>query len=186
MRYFAYTLFVLLTITAFGCKTEIKDQYTDQIDSAIAVIEAAQQAANALPVEKLKKVKPVYAKYVEFFSNEYDDLSDTSFYMNELQDMANCNKYIGRTANEINGWRDELDVTLKQLQDLKHDYAAGLIPVEELQTYLNNELFGVYQINGSIQKNVGSASNCLNNFNALTNVLDSVRQEWLARQTTNR
>ena len=182
MRSIPIFLFSVLLISSVSCKQKIVDKHTAQLDSAIAVIEAAQLAASSISMEKLMQVKPVYAGYVKFFTEEYDDFSDTSFYMNELNDMARCNKYVGRSVDGLDGWKKELDLTHVQLRNLKQDYENGLLPEEELVTYLNNELFATYQINSQIQKNVGMASDCLRNFKELTDVLDSVRVAYLAEK----
>ncbi len=185
MRIFSYAFIFLLLISSVGCKQPVQDKYTDQLDSAITVIEAAQEAAMAISKEKLEAMDPVYQAYNEFFTNEYDDMTDTAFYFNQLRDLLDCTKYVGRSLNGIEGWREELAITLKQLQDLKHDYENGLLPIEDVQTYLNNELFAVYQINQSIQKNVGMASACIRKYNTLTSVLDSARMDWLSKQSAD-
>lgn len=185
MRFISYFTFGILLISAFGCQKKIADKYTEQLDSAIAVVEAAQAAAQAISIEKLEQVKPVYKKYMTFYTNEYNEYNNLDFYRNELEELGQCNKSIERTLSNIESWRNELDVTLKQLKNLKHDHENGLIDTNDLQTYLNNELFATYQINSSIQKNIGMASGCLGNFKDLTDVLDSVRLEWLETNADN-
>ena len=135
--------------------------------------------------EKIETVKPVYEAYQEFFKNEYDEYDNLDFYRNELGELGQCNKSIERTLENLDIWKNELTLTLKQLTDLKHDYQNGLMEAGELQTYLNNELFATFQINKNIQKNIGVVSNCLGNFKALTDVLDSVRLEWIDANTSN-
>ena len=185
MRLISFFTFGILLISAFGCQQQVEDKYTEQLDSAIAVIEAAQLATNAISKDKLEHVKPVFEKYQEFFANEYDDYENLDFYRNELADLGQCNKSIEHTLENLQAWKKELATTLKQLTDLKHDYQNGLIEADELQTYLNNELFATFQINKNIQKNIGVASNCLGNFKALTDVLDSVRLAWIEENTDN-
>lgn len=181
MKNFLPFLFIaLFGILAVGCKNEISNKHTAELDSAIAVIQADLEGAQSLNTDKLEAQLKVYDEFFDFYSNEYNDISQSEFYTHELADMAECRKYTRKTHGMLNKWTKELELTLKQLKGLKHDYANNLMPEDEFLAKFQIEFQASYAIHADIQKYMGRAFSCNRNFEELTHKLDSAKTAFLS------
>jgi hypothetical protein len=181
MKYSGLLIISILLFAAWGCKNTIEDKNTQQIDSAIAVIEGAQQAINALDSAEVARLNKVYDAYNTFFVEEYTDVNNREFYTGPLSELADCRKRLIRTAMAFQGWKKELERVHEQLSTLRHDYANQLIEKEDFEKYLSTEMATAEKINSEVTKNVGLVSMCMRNHKALSTKLDSARAAWLAQ-----
>jgi hypothetical protein len=185
MRIIVFSLLSILFATTIGCNNQIEDKRTAQIDSIIDVMEGAHRALTAIDSAHLAKLKEVYDAYVDFYSNEYDDVSNAEFYTNELGDMAICRKRISTTVSSYGQWQRQLEKSILQLKTLRHDYAHGLLDSAEIEQYLYDEAFESATLNKEVTKNVGSASWCFRNHRELSAKLDSARAAFLAQKNND-
>jgi hypothetical protein len=181
--YSRFLILAVLAISIWGCNTEIEDENTAKIDELIGVVEGAQKAIQALDSTEVARMRDVYSAYYDFFSNEYDDISNKSFYTSSLADMAECYKRLNGTTMGLKAWEQELDRVHTQLTTLRHDYANGLVTADDFEVYLGNEASATNAVNNEITKNVGMVSMCMRNHKALSAKLDSARTDWLAQQS---
>ena len=180
MKNISFSLFAILIVAAIGCKKPIVDEHTKSIDSALTYLEAAKLTVESVSTEKLNEMSAQLDEFNEFYTNEYQDTTNYVFYTHELADMADCKKFFDRTKSGLVGWSKELDLTIKQLKTLKHDYENSLISKDSISFYLTTELEASYGINSKVQKNVGMCSSCMRNFDALAFKLDSVKQYFIS------
>lgn len=162
-----------------GCQQTISDKNTAAVDSTLAVLRVAKNITEAINVDEITRLHEQYQGYYAFFSNEYTDLSNKDFYTHELMDMAECTKRMGISKQQISNWNNELDEAIERLEQLRHDYANGLINETEFQTFFNQEKLPAANVNHEVDENIGSVSACLRNHDYLVAKLDSAKAAFL-------
>ncbi len=183
MKNSVLVVFALLIAASWGCNKQIEDKNTEKIDSLLAIVEADIKVMDALDSAEVARMRKIYNAYYDFFSNDYDDISNRDFYTSTLADMGECNKRLNNTALSIGVWKEELENAHKQLTTLRHDYSNGLLKEEEFEKYLFNEMVATARINEEVTENAGTVSMCLRKHKDNSAKLDSARTAWLAQQS---
>lgn len=179
MKYPSIFLFFVLLSTAFGCKKEIIDQHTSTLDSLITLVDADIKQVKNLDFERTKSISVEVDAYMNFFAGEYENLDNQSFYINELGDLANCQKYTGRILSKYDKWLPKLEENKKQLEDLLHDYKNGIVKGENFDIAFGTEAKIAVETHKDIDKNMKGINYCLEQYQALTASLDSARTDYL-------
>ncbi len=180
-KLFALTGLLTLFVAAIGCKNINATKQTIQLDSIVEILEADKQVVQLLSETPLQSQINVYKEFYDFYSNEYDDLSNSEFYTHELDQMQLCFKYTKKASLEIDNWNKELNKSIVQLNGLKHDFEKSLITEDEFMHYLDTEVQVSSTLHKDVQKYAGTVSTCIRNYGELTFKLDSVRTEFKNR-----
>lgn len=178
--------FIILTflfgLGIFSCQhKKIEDNNTKLLDSLITVAFVDMNYVLALDTVKMEVMKPVYDEFFEYFTRDNFDSENPDLYFNELSELAQCRKYLGRIIGKVAMWRELTELNHKQLVNLREDYSNGLMTEEEFNLALGEEWPALEKTHKQIAKNVIGFVNCQDRFDALTTRLDSIRLEYLMR-----
>lgn len=182
MKYFLIVLGIAFMLGNSACQSKVGDANTQSIDSAMAVLHSAVEIIEGINTADIEPLRVKYQAFHDFFTNEYDDISNRDFYTHELMDMAECTKFFSLSTKELAHWQHEGEEISERLEKLKHDYVNQLISEIEYKTWLADEYREAAHYYKEFQENVGGISVCMRNSEALVAKLDSAKTAFLAAQ----
>ena len=171
----ALLVFAFLALSVIGCKNQIEDKHTAYLDSIILKMEASQEAANAINMQKLAKMGEVYDGYLSYFRAEYDSIENGKELLPEFEKLTICTIKFKKVQSELPLWQEELHESIEKLEALRHDYSNKLISEDELKTFLGTEMAMIDEVNREYDEHIPGAINCFQNFKTFTDKPDSIR-----------
>jgi len=171
----ALLVFGLLALTSIGCKNQIEDKKTDQLDSIINLLVEQKANLEALDQSKISKMSEVYDGYLSFFQTEFDSIENAMEILPLIDKLGGCAKKVNKVQGNFSVWRHELEESIEKFKALRHDYSNKLISKEELSIYLTQEVMANAELERGFKKHFEGVNDCVTSFKTLTDKLDSIR-----------
>ncbi|HNW89576.1 MAG TPA: hypothetical protein PKN48_07920 [Bacteroidales bacterium] len=152
-RYFL-SLAIIAIVAFSSCKNAEKEKQIAKIDSLITVLDTASQHLNKINIDTVTKKYQAYQATNKLVATHYQK------YRNEenwkyLCEYQNVRKPFKNMLKNYKSFRNDLNTSREQLENLRHDVDKKLLDDSEFRSYFTIEAHSVndlaYRINGQVK-----------------------------------
>jgi hypothetical protein len=161
--YFPITLILLFIISCSGKKVE---QRVAKIDSLTKIIDSVDQKLTLINKDTVKNRYSTYKKTIDTIAKHMKELrTDESWkYICAYQEVRKPFKTL--TFN-YDIYKAEIDSSVRQLANLKHDIKAKLLSDKEFEIFFKNECNSVNAVYFKVSKNIETVSRQMKNYDTV-------------------
>lgn len=165
-------IFTMVMISLFyGCKNEEKETSIKQIDSLLTVKSDLLNQIEATQFDSVKLFYSMITKDNEILKRKLFGLPSSEKLKKNLIDYGTIEKGFKKIPKRIQEFKKELEISEKQLNDLKSDLENDLLETEDFQTYYNEEKAIMDRISGEIGNILKVLNDHIRNFHELKPVI---------------
>jgi len=167
MKYFSSILFVSVLLSGLWSCHPKASQELLALDSLRQVVRETEELLNSVDTGDLRRMKQIMEEDMAFMRKYFTDSSDREFYATTMSDYYRFNKNAGKFFDREMQWREEIDYTYKQLNDLRKDLNARILDRKTFSEYFSSEAEAVRILQSSIGSGVAGVEAFIPRFQEL-------------------
>lgn len=137
MRYLILSILVGTLIFA-GCESNVHSVKIQRIDSLLTMLDTSIQKLEQLDSKKISVAKKEAEEHLHFIQKNYPDSMGMNL-AGRLGDYKINRKLLKTLLENGDGLKGEMEYSVKQLEDLRHDLKADRIDSTQAAEYLRDE-----------------------------------------------
>lgn len=155
----------------YGCKNEEKETNIKQIDSLLTVKSDLLNQIETIDFDSVNLYYSLIMKDNEILKRKLFGLPSSEKMKKNLIDYGTIEKGFKKIPKRMQEFKKELEISEKQLNDLKSDVENDLLEAEDFQTYFNEEKAVLDRISGEINNILKVLNDQIRNFHELKPVI---------------
>jgi hypothetical protein len=163
---FIYALTLLLFYSLISCSNKNVEKKLSKIDSLIKIIDSVSYNLKQINPDTIMKRWHTYQITMDTVSKHFKDVRNDESW-NYICAYNSVRKPFKTMALEYGSYRADIDSSLKQLDDLKHDVKEKLLTNENFDLYYANECKSANTICAKVSHNIASVNRQMKNFDTV-------------------
>ncbi len=132
-------IFILVGTTIIaGCESSVHTAKIERIDSLITMLDTSLQQLETLDAKKIAEAKEKAESDLHFIQKNYPDSMGLKL-AGKLGNYKINRKLLKVILENGDGLQSEMEYSIQQLKDLKHDLKADRIDSAQVQQYIRTE-----------------------------------------------